>query len=475
MGHCTFISLVAVVLGWAAPCGGQAVPPASPVAALQLDAAVGLKEISRAYRTGLGGAGPGAVDGAKAERMTLTLREGGKVVRRDEFVCRVSPTPGDGLRAGDADLSLELGPLRVYASGGMLVVTHVSKAETFFRQDYEPPLSIDKLAAIVPPLLLPQLAFALSAEPPTVLASYCRGVRWRATSINAADEQPVLTVTGTTERNQVVSLVADGKTGRLRSLSLGLEEPGAGGAGAGRILEAAITPVAVEPLAKWMPVLAGRRLVGSLDKLTVTVDRQVELGQRFPAIVLHSAGHEKARLEDLAALTSDGGVMALVMFDAPDDAGLADAAADACAAAKIVRDEARRGSITRTVAVIDAGTAITEAVKERAWRALTAVVAGAAAGAAAERDALWTTPRGASLGRLAPDQACAVVFLGSDLSVRGIVPVRAEDFAEGSTLAQRVKAAIGALASQPAPSLPTGPSREPVDGGGERDGGGGGG
>jgi len=456
MGYADLISLVSLVLGCAAPCAGPPVAPGegappAPTAPLQLDAAAGLKEITRAYR-----------GGATAERMALTLREGVKVVRRDEFVCRVNPLAGNETREADADLSLDLGPLRLFASGGMLVVTHVSKAETFFRQDYDPPLTIDKLATIVPPLLLPQLAFALSVEPPTVLAPYFRGVRWRGTTINPADEQPVLTVLGTTERNQIVMVLADGKTGRLKSMSIGMDGGGGGGAGVARTLEVTVTAVAAEPATKWMPSLAGRRMVGSLDKLTAAVGVPVAMGQRFAGVVMHSGGHEKVRLENLAALTEEGGVVALVLFDAPDDAGLAEAAADARATAKIVREEAPARSVIRTVAVMDAGTAITEAVNERGSRVLAALLAGGTA----ETDALWTTPRSASLGRLAPDYACAVVLLGNDLTVRGMVPVMMDDFAEGGTLRERIKAAFAALAwvpstsSPPATFSPPGPSSE---------------
>jgi len=177
---------------------------------------------------------------------------------RADFIFRSSPAA----EGQPAAFALELGSLRLYASAGFLVITDTTAPTTFFRCDYDPPLTLAHLSDCLPPLPILPLAIINDLGPnviPRDLTPYHRAVTWRSAT---ADERPGRRYVDFQGDNPdgPVELVVDLQTLRVRSLK-------------GRVLPEGFSVellcTAIDPTAPltWSPNLDTRRLVATLAEL----------------------------------------------------------------------------------------------------------------------------------------------------------------------------------------------------------------
>jgi hypothetical protein len=201
----------------------------------RIDPALALSDAREAYRAG-----------SVADHVRLTIRPAGRATFREDFIVRTAPQSADPARP--AAVLLELGDLRVYASGGTLTAASQRSHVSFFQAQYAapPPAPPDAatpaaLAPILPPLCLPQLALAFSAEDPvtTSIADFTAYTpRITFTSATADEKGGLVALTGQSHPPHgsaapaPVALVIDARTGRLRRFETRLAPDGAGGAGA---------------------------------------------------------------------------------------------------------------------------------------------------------------------------------------------------------------------------------------------------
>lgn len=179
--------------------------PAQPLRdAEPLDPAIIIEALREAYR-----AAP------FAEEVTARVRVSGRL-RIDRIDIRADPRP-DTPR-----LRLTLGDLDIAVTNQRLIAANRRDAATFVARDLpEGPLSTS-VAAILPPVPLPQIELAFGEDPAFANPlPYLRDIRWISASQErgrAAAIDPSFTVIGQGPLGQV-TLVIDQRTSRLRALT----------------------------------------------------------------------------------------------------------------------------------------------------------------------------------------------------------------------------------------------------------------
>jgi 2-amino-4-hydroxy-6-hydroxymethyldihydropteridine diphosphokinase len=252
---------------WAFPAAALAGPaPAAPRAPADQPVEIPVAEawglIKRAY-----------AGGAIAERVQMTVRTD-RGSRRDELELRTWRLPaqvegeGDGAEKAPADLglSLSLGSLRVWAAGGVFIVTDARRGDTFWRQDYAGPLTLEVLEQRLPSIALPTLRLlldpAVDAELPA--GGLTQPAGWRSARGDPAGQPPTVTLIGRPLRvpgaDERALAEADARTGRLRRMILPVADATGGAAAA---VEWVFAPLATPAEPAAFPDLQGRALVES--------------------------------------------------------------------------------------------------------------------------------------------------------------------------------------------------------------------
>jgi hypothetical protein len=154
-----------------------------------------------------------------AERLTVTVKGAEQSAASANIVLRIAP--GKERDRRDSQVSIDAGPLRIYARGGTKEspgeVTAVSTANpsTYYRVPLETPPTVAALSSALLPLPLPTLAiyFAPEGEPLTDPTPLTRGIAWQPVAVPVNDLRPPITLTGT----------VDGKNGTAGNASIHFE------------------------------------------------------------------------------------------------------------------------------------------------------------------------------------------------------------------------------------------------------------
>jgi len=279
-----------------------------------IDPGIVLGEAAGAY-----GAGPWA------ERVTVTLRHPGKPARDADLIVRYDPGSGKAGAGGEGAaraeaLAVEMGVLRLFASGGALMVTMTENTETVYRGEYPAGAALTPtlVAGLVRPLPLVQLALlrAGGEADRLELPPYLVGVRWGDAEMNPKEDHPAYRMRG---RAAGVSgeyeMVVDAATGRLRRAAGPLRGDGLA------TWEMVCVPVPVGERARWAVETADRRRVATLAELRLR-GVEVGVGQRLPFDVIAARDGDGAgvRLAEVVARHAEATHVALVLWRPPGDA-----------------------------------------------------------------------------------------------------------------------------------------------------------
>jgi len=190
--------------------------------------------------------------------------------RADTVTVRVDPGAPGGQERPHAVL-LEMGPLRVYIAGGTLTAISTQAADKVYRRTFTGAITPAKLAELLPPLLLPQLAIVNPGDerlssPLDVL----RGMTWSEAMVDESARPMTVTMRGSGPSGSM-TLTALVSTMRLSKVSATVKR-------SGTEMQVEMTVRSVDPgdPARWAISTEGRREVSSLTELRPT-PRPLEL------------------------------------------------------------------------------------------------------------------------------------------------------------------------------------------------------
>lgn len=204
-------------------------------------------------------------------------------------------------------LRLELGAIEAYLADGTMAVIRRDNPRDVFVREYHPPLTMEKLQALLPPVPAPGLALTLD-ENLDRLAPYARVRQWRR-----AERDPTSGIT------TIEGVLADGgaitvhleRSDRVGDVMIQLGED--------RWLSIQAGPVAPGDPGVWAIDPAGRARVDSLAALAPA--RPLRAGDAAPELFLLDEEDQPWRLHE--ALEQAPGPLALLLIRAGDAEGMA--------------------------------------------------------------------------------------------------------------------------------------------------------
>ncbi|MBY0307571.1 MAG: hypothetical protein K2Q09_02410, partial [Phycisphaerales bacterium] len=137
--------------------------------------------------------------GPMAERLTVQVR--GKAGSPASATLLLRTAPGTQRDQRDAQVSIEAGDLRVYASAGRLTAVSASNPAAYYEAEFDGPPDAGAVARTLRPLPLPELAvmFARGGEPVAQLTPITRRVRWEGTAVPVDPAPTQITLVGPAE------------------------------------------------------------------------------------------------------------------------------------------------------------------------------------------------------------------------------------------------------------------------------------
>lgn len=392
----------------------------------------------------------------------------------DRVQIRVVPKNGNERRAtallrldrGDAagfrprQLRLELGSLLIHADHAMLLAISRLEQRSCFETELAAGLKPEQLAGVMPPLPLPQIeiAFGDDAKLQRPLL-YVRDVTWNGIESKTLANKPMYLVKGTSRAGEVTVMI-DQVTGRLRQFTA--EITAAGSEGQMR-LEVSSTPLDAGDPQTWPLNSADRERVAALDLLGPRAG-DLTIGQRFPALPILDATLAPFTPSDVFALANPPGALVLVAFRPSTDTDesrliLADAKAGIAALQGLGIKGAKGVSplAIRPLAVLEGEEFAVErlAAWTARWDHVDQKQLGQKFGSM-----LSTSSSGISLDRFGPGLSAALIIIGSDQRVLGVVPLDGRVDDEG-VIRREFIAASGAVADAslvpPKQTTPIGP------------------
>lgn len=164
--------------------------------------------------------------GPTCERVNVEVRPDGGKVSRSTLLVRLAPRVRDG--KCEPSLLLELGRLVVGVSDGVLTAVHSQNQGTYFATEVGNPIDSASLAAVLPPVPLPQLDLARwdgvsddAAALPDRVGVYARGISWQAVEVEARRPER-LTVKGVCAGGTISAVV---RGDALQSIEIRLGSP----------------------------------------------------------------------------------------------------------------------------------------------------------------------------------------------------------------------------------------------------------
>ena len=404
---------------------------------ITVDVGAALADAAGAYR-----AGP------VAERITVSVRrvQGGlaadlsvapaaagrasvirdRAERRAEIVLRIWPPAPGG--EGDGEIALELGDLRAVFSGGEMTAVSERGDEVYYRAGYEPPLDADDLYRLLPPLPLPQVDLALppagAHAVPVSLTPYAPRIAWGVAVVDDLERPTRVILRGRTAHGAVI-LVTHAETGRIIEFACDLAGPDE--EGTQPVLVARVEPLPAP--AGRAPTIAveGRRRVESISGLAHRPSRAMA-GRLVTGLSLRTAAGEAWSLADaFMSRVGERGpdrIALLVVHPAQKggEEGEGNEPAHVRAAADALARLGERSSLDGAWAIRWWGVLVVEG--EGAEETPTPESLGAAAaemGLSAGGGVLWARSADGTLERYAPGAAAAVLVIGQDRRLIGVV------------------------------------------------------
>lgn len=206
------VGLLASLLLTASSIAAQPQPPRTQE---PVPVEVALDAVTAAYSTR-------AVADEVSVKFRTRVAGGGTAERSDTLVIKL--LPGDTPRSGPKRMFLDLGPLKVLGADRMLTAISTAAPGRFAQRAYEPPLTPAVLGTFMPPVPLPQLAFACGdpaqQKNPT---PYTLGVTWDRAVADTSARPAIVTITGTCPSGDV-TLVSDIHTGRILRLAAAIRD-----------------------------------------------------------------------------------------------------------------------------------------------------------------------------------------------------------------------------------------------------------
>lgn len=290
--------VLALLVGVAAI--AQPRPPKAEKEPLTLDGT--LAKLHAAYRTGPIG-----------ERVQIKVSSDAGPDRR-ATVSMLARRGGERDGKPDAvQLKLELGPLTVGVRGTAFTAINRLDRGTMFEADLKPALTPAALAAVLPPVPLPELELVFGADERLVNPlPFARDIRWSSAEPAQDAGRAVVTLKG--QGSDVrATLTIDATTWRLRR---GTFEFDADAQGKPRVRKVELIVGTIDPgqPARWEIPTAGRRAVSSLDEL-VPKRASLRPGDAMKDLALMDAELASFRWDEIAdKVGSKEGTLALIVF-----------------------------------------------------------------------------------------------------------------------------------------------------------------
>ena len=273
-------------------------PPAEPI-----PAEVILSDLREAYSK------------VTAEEVSARFRSGAGE-RGDTFTVRIDP--GEPGSPRPRAMLLELGALRVYVGGGRLTAVSSSAPDKVFTRECPGAMTPGRLAEMIPPLLLPQLALISGDAGFATPLAHLAGVAW---SDGVADETvrpPTVTMKGTSP-NGSIEVISSIPTGRLQKISASFRRGETEG-----VLDLTFRAIDPGDPARWVIPIEGRQVVGLLSELRAAA-RPVGpavIGELSPNISLHRFDMTGWTLHEGLVGAEPGTWLAVVLFKLPFQASI---------------------------------------------------------------------------------------------------------------------------------------------------------
>lgn len=414
-----------------------------------LDVSEVLARISGAYR-----------EGVCADRISLVatpypMIEGplpARAIRRAVAIVRTARSTTQPPMA-----KLELGELRICAQPGTITAVRQGDREHAARFAIDGDPTPSRLAQHLPMLAFPQLWLALGHDASEPLTSLTGVVTWESAESIAAGSRRLLVVRGKSATHAVV-LSAVATTGRLDSFEIAP----IGVAGAKIVGRCA--PIAPGDAASWGIDLASRAIVKTLSELRATPG-VIEPGATILDPPLQTMDLRGWSL--LGELRSRSGqrpaAAAMILFTRDASSAMVESAMAGVLRAEVALDleaaaptplESGAG-LTAPPSLLSLGVAClardgfdAAALTKigEAWNEGTRAVLARVLPKATPEPVLltWTGASDELLGRLAPGAACAVVIVGEDLRLLGVIEPEGKA-GEDAIIADQIRAIAGEL------------------------------
>ena len=339
-----------------------------------------------------------------AERVTLTVREGGRE-RTEGLVLRLAPAKPGSSRAGL--LGLELGKFRVWVGDGRLVVAHADVHDAVVVLPAESRSVGDVLEAALPSLLLPELAALDGGLRNGELGPMVPEVAWDSAEVTTLADRGTLAAVGVTDRGGA-ELVLDVETGRIVSFAAPLVDSDAR-------IEVRCRPIEPGDPESWRIETAGLAKVATVRELLAS-PAPIAVGGVLSAFPVEEQTGEPWSIDAMFTGSAAPECAALLVCRAGCDADPLDEAD-----ATLTRLEQE---LTRP-----AGPMLPAQVRRLAWRPIVVGEPGEDDRARwADRAPLVAWSPGRTIDRLAPESQAVVVVVGEDRRVAAIID--ASDAAE---------------------------------------------
>lgn len=344
--------------------------------------------------------------------------------------------------AGDKpSLKLELSDLVLHAQGNELTAINRLEQRTYAAIELKS-LTLEGLAEHLPPVPLPQIAFAFGNDKAELFKGIGE-IAWGAPTAAAAANFKIYSISGT-HKSGTIDMKINGATWRLMQLSAQFTR-----AGARTQVTLDVTPVEPGVPANWVIDVANREKVTTLAQLR-SRSGEVKAGQKIPNLTANTAGFEGWSVVDGFAENRrriDAGerradAMVLLLFRATDDrvkseAVLKDSKAGQLAMDMVLKDLRRQRLDDPGVSsVLCEAIAVFELQKFERERPAALAKTWVENGADLPAKVLhWSLSANTTIDRISPNAGAVIAVILPDLSLAGIVPLdgRSADAAAIST------------------------------------------
>ncbi|MFG0285034.1 MAG: hypothetical protein ACF8R7_11475 [Phycisphaerales bacterium JB039] len=333
-----------------------------------------------------------------AERMRIHVGAQPWEGRSEWAVVRCDP--------GRREVRLDLGPMEIWLGDGRMVAVRRDNPRDCFLGRYEPPLTLETLWSLLPPVPAPGLALALDED--LALAPYARVAAWTGADLAPSGR---VTLTGVLVDGGEITVHME-RSGRIGDVVAQLAED--------RWLSIQIGPgPALEP-EQWRPEVEGRREVASLAALAPPAP-PLRAGDVAPELFFLDADNQPWRLS--AQLEQQQAPVVVIMATAADGQAM----------------EAGLGAAGRLAAREDLTIFSALVYTLEAWTAESVRADAARFGSAGVNGRLWSVSPDETIDLVTLEPAAALV-VGADGVVRAVIPLLGR---EGDAIEEALDAALG--------------------------------